>query len=61
MTKRYITFKLECKKHNVSIILSLNDVLNLEIKSPAALKHFSASTDDGGKDFKAQCNFWTVI
>ena len=36
-------------KHKISIMESLKEDLNLVINSPAELKHFSASTEDGGK------------
>ena len=39
-------------KHILSIISSLRDDLSLVINNPAALKHLSASTEDGGNDDK---------
>jgi len=39
-------------KHKESIISSLNDDLNFEINSPAAMKHLSASTAEGGSEFR---------
>ena len=35
-----------------TIIPSLKDDLNFETNSPAALKHFSASTEKGGSEFR---------
>jgi len=35
-----------------SIISSLKDDLNFEINSPAALKHLSASTEEGESEFR---------
>ena len=39
-------------KHEISIMQSPKEDLNLVINSPAALKHLSASTEDGGRVFR---------
>ena len=44
-------------KQKISIMESFKEDINLVINSPAALKHLSASTEDGGRVFTVQTNF----
>ena len=48
-------------KHEMSIMESLKKDHNLVTTSPAALKHFSASTEDGERVFRQVFNFFSTL
>ena len=48
-------------KHKISIMESLKEDLNFVINSPAALKHLSASTEDGGRVFRQIFSFLCTL
>ena len=48
-------------KHKISIMESQKEDLNLVIHSPAALKHFSTSTEDGGRVLRQIFSFLSTL
>ena len=48
-------------KHKISIMESLKEDLNVVINSPAALKHLSALTEDGGRVFRQIFSFLSTM
>ena len=48
-------------KHKISIVESPKEDINLVINSPAALKHLSASTEDGGRVLRQIFSFLSTL